>query len=830
MGTKPPLFAKKPLAVAIGALAIPTASVFIASPALAQTETASHDTLELIVVTATRRTESIQDVPLNITAVGGAMIEQQGFRDLTELGSWVPGLHIVDQGPRAANRIVIRGLNADPAISSTGLFNTSGGTVATYVGEIPMYVNLLLNDMDRVEVLMGPQGTLYGAGTLGGAIRYIPTKPQFDSFQAIVRGDAYTYSESDDAGGQIGLTLNWPISDTLALRGSIDYLDDPGFIDYPFLVQEVGVSNPDPDLTDPADVGANLQKKEDVNDEQTTSGRIALRWEPNDVLDATLTYYFQNQDVGGRQISQNYFPGVGDYETAQRVTEPNDRDNSLISLELTADLGFAELTSATGYSEFRESGQRDQTDLLIGLEYFYEEFPSFTAFTQDVWDEDTWTQEIRLVSTGDSRLGWIAGAFYNNRDTDNSSAEYTINYDQFALDEGFGFQPRPDSLEFYTVQELELTEMAVFGELSYDITDDWQVVVGTRWYDYELDSNDATDLPLLYTTIVGDPFCPTLAPCRGQDEIILDFEQTGQDDDGFLFKFNTSYHFNEDMMGFLTISDGYRIGGANGVGPCPDPLPPTQTLCALPNELFFDSDETTNYEVGLRTEWLDKQLRVNGSLYFIDWSDPQLATATENGLLPIRTNGDGAETYGGEVSFDWMINDSWSVRGNYAYTSAELTDDAPDLVPSINPPGFQSTITYEDGEDGDRLPGTPEHQGSLFVVYERPLPNGMALELNYGVTAISDVLTRTGNKGGGEELDGYAIHDLAAHLHANQWTVTLYGKNITDKYAETSARSTSRNIQQVPDINGDPVNARGYYHNIAAPLQVGLRVRYEFEN
>ena len=106
----------------------------------------------------------------------------------------------------------------------------------------------------------------------------------------------------------------------------------------------------------------------------------------------------------------------------------------------------------------------------------------------------------------------------------------------------------------------------------------------------------------------------------------------------------------------------------------------------------------------------------------------------------------------------------------------------------------------------------------------------MTLELNYGMTAISDVLTRTGNRGGGEELDGYAIHDLAAHLHANQWTVTLYGKNITDKFAETSARSTSRSIQQVPDFNGDPVNARSYYHNVLPPLQVGLRVRYEFEN
>ena len=132
-----------------------------------------------IIVTATRRSESVQDIPINIAAVGGEQIEKQGFGDLSELSAFVPGLNISDQGGRDGNRIVVRGLNAEAVENSPDALDNGGGTVATYIGEIPLFVDLRLNDLQRVEVLLGPQGTLYGAGTLGGAIRYIPNKPDF---------------------------------------------------------------------------------------------------------------------------------------------------------------------------------------------------------------------------------------------------------------------------------------------------------------------------------------------------------------------------------------------------------------------------------------------------------------------------------------------------------------------------------------------------------------------------------------------------------------------------------------------------------------------------
>jgi outer membrane receptor protein involved in Fe transport len=806
----PHRFRLRPLAAAVSALTAP--QIMAAEPATVQ---ADNTVVEMIVVTATRRSESVQDVPFNIAAVGGSEIEQQGMKDLADIAAWVPGLHVVDQGSRGASRIVARGLNADPSAASEGLGNDGGGMVATYVGEIPLYVDLKLNDLDRVEALLGPQGTLYGAGTMGGAIRYIPTKPSFEGTQVEVRGNAYTYSESDGPGGEAGVTLNHAFGDTLAVRANVDYLDDPGFIDYVGVVREVGVSNPDP--VGSAARRANLRKEEDANDEETVAGRAALRWAPNDVFDATATYYFQFQETGARTVSSRGSVPIDDYEAGLRVLEPSDRDNELFALEATADLGFAELTSATGYSRYDEFGHRDQSDLLIGLEYGYELFPSFTAFTTEDQEDETFSQELRLVSTGDGPFSWIVGGFYRDFSSDARTREFTPFYDQFLVDVGAGVQLRPDSLEYISTLDQTLEETAGFGELSYRITDAWQVTVGARWYKYEYETKTAVDTPLFNTVFLGDP----------PDQVLLDPENGGQDDDGDLWKFNTSYDLTDDAMLYFTVSEGYRTGSSNGVAACPDPLPPNQIVCGLPGEMEYVPDQTTNYEVGARSTLFDGALVLNGAAFFVDWEDPQLASATENGLQPIRVNGKGAESQGIEVSFNWIATEQLVLRGNYSYSKAELSDDAPRLVDFITPPGFQSTIDYEDGQSGDRLPGSPEHQAALFVSYGIPLDGDLALDIDYGIIYVSDVLTRVGERGGGESLDAYTVSDLAFTLSSAQWTVSLYAQNLFDEYYETSARTTRDYAQSVVDINGDLHAVRRYYHDVGRPLQVGLRMSWD---
>ncbi len=800
---------RRPLAVAIASI--------LGSAAFSPAQAQSTAVLEEITVTATRREASVQDIPFNIAAIGARDLAVRGVGELADLARSTPGLFVLDQGARSSNSIVVRGLNADPVAASEALGNDSGGTVATYIGEIPLYVDLKPTDLERVEVLLGPQGTLYGAGTMGGAIRFIPRRPELGESSLALRANAYSLSQSDGVGTDTGFTLNLPVGDTFAVRLNLDYVDDPGFIDYGYVVREIGVSDPDPDFSDPADVSANLRREKDADYEETLAGRIGLRWQPNDFVDANLTYYMQDQEVGARTINSDAALGTGKYTSGLRVLEPNERKNQLTALEVTANLGFAELTSATGYSKYEEGGQRDQTDLLITLEYSYEAFPSFTAFTREDQDDEIFTQELRLVSNTDGRLTWIVGAFYNNLDSEATSKEFTPGFSEFAVAEFGGAQVRPDSLEYFSVNRTELEEMAIYGELSWQMTERWQVTLGTRWYDYSLETQDAVDFPLFNTVFGG----------AGPDEINLDFEDGGQDDDGFLFKFNTSYDITDDAMVYLTVSEGYRIGNSNGVAPCPNPLPPQQVACGLPDELQFFPDSTTNYEIGFRTRWLDDRLTFNGSVFFIDWEDPQLAATTQNAQLPIRKNGEGAESQGFDLSVDWQATDRLSLRASYSYAQAELSKDAPDLITTIPPGGFNPPV-YIDGLSGDRLPGSPEQQGSLFIGYELPL-GGQDIRLNYGIAAVSDVLTRTGGRGDGEELGGYAVHQASIEWRGGPWGATLYADNLWDKYAETGSRNTAAYVRTVADINGEPVTVRRYYKDVLRPREVGLRLTYDFD-
>ncbi|MCR9223255.1 MAG: TonB-dependent receptor [Hyphomonas sp.] len=799
---------------------------------------------ETVIITATRRAESVQDVPLNIAAVGADQIEKQGFTELADTLAYVPGINVVDRGGRQGNPIVVRGLNANPIGSGDGN-NDGGGTVATYIGDIPLFIDLKLNDVERVEVLLGPQGTLYGAGTLAGAIRYIPKRPDFAADTFEVRAEAYQYETADSLSTDYGFTFNKQFGDNFAIRGSLDMLNDSGFVDQPFLLIEPGVSNPDPDFTNPADVSANLRSATDVDSEEALSGRIAARWTPTDWLDGTLTYYYQNVDVGGRRISSQraVYPGAlanifraGAFENAKRVPEPNEITNDLLALEVTADLGFAELTSATGLSTFEDDGMRDQNDLLISLEYSYELFPAFASITHEVGEEETFTQEVRLVSKHDGPFDWIIGGFYSKNETVGSSSEFTPGYDTYAINTlGFTFLvDRPDDLEYFSQAYSELTETAIFGELGYDITDRLNVTVGARWYDYELEEFSAVDFPLFDLGFVprslgeisSQPFDPSL----------------GQADDGFLYKFNASYDFTDDFLAYFTISEGYRIGNSNGLGPCPtfDPNG-TQGSCALaPGQQFgpnpgdiaqfderqFGPDQTTNYEIGAKTTWLDGALTLNGALYYVDWVDPQVDSATVNANIPITINAAGAESTGLELQGSWAVNDALNLRGALSVSDTELTEDVPFLIRTITPPGFGTA--FEDGRTGDRLPGSPETQYSFFADYTKPLNNGDELVFNGGYAWQGDVLTRTGGRGNSVTLKSFGVANVNATYVTDSWTASLYVNNLFDQYIETGFVGTPLSNQIVSDNDGNPVTVRTHYATLGAPRAVGVRFNYKF--
>jgi outer membrane receptor protein involved in Fe transport len=795
----------------------------LAAPAFAQQAPAAEAD-DVVIVTATRRAEDVQDIPINIAAVGGQQIEEQGFTELADVLAYVPGINLIDRGGRQGNPIIVRGLNATPIGSGDGN-NNGGGTVATYLGEIPLYIDLKLNDMQRVEVLLGPQGTLYGAGTLGGAIRYIPNKPEFAGDTLQLRAEAFQYGEADSLSSEGGFTFNKRLADNFAVRGSLDYSDDSGFIDYPFVVRNIGVSEPDPNFSNPQQVAANLRRVEDADSEQTLSGRLAARWAPTSWLDSTLTYYHQDAEIGGRRISaaRSTVP-AGKYEAGSRVLEPNNITNELLALEVTADLGFAELTSATGFSRFKDRGQRDQTDLLISLEYSYEAFPTFAAFTLEMGRQERLNQELRLVSKHGGPFSWIVGAFYNEFDSWGSSSEFTPGYAQFA-----GFN-RPDNLEYFSQDRTNLVETAIYGEVAYDVTDQLTVTLGGRAYDYELKGFSAVDFPLFSPTFVAktldqiknSPFDPDL----------------GQADDGFLGKVNLAYAFSEDLLAYVTVSEGYRIGNSNGVAQCPifNPSAPAQQgACALaPGQVFFPGgpgnvsqvderqfgpDTTTNYEVGVKTTWLDGRLVLNGAVYLIEWTDPQVSSATVNASIPITINADGAESKGVELSGAWQPTDQFSIRGSYSHTESELTADVPSLIRTITPPGFGTA--FIDGKAGDRLPGSPEDQFSMFASYEQPLGNAQ-LVYNLGYSWQGEVLSRTGGKGSSLTLDAFGIANASLMYDAGPWRATLFVNNLFDEYAETGVRGTRLDNQVVSGAT-----VRSFNTFIAPPRAIGVRFAWD---
>jgi outer membrane receptor protein involved in Fe transport len=788
-----------------------SSAFLLPNTAFAQEQEAAKDkSLEVIEVTATRRSGSVQNAPLNITALDADIMKDQNISELADVARWVPGLTITDQGGRSGSPIIVRGLNTNSSGPSS-----DGGTVATYINEIPVAIDMRLVDVERVEVLIGPQGTLYGAGTLGGAIRYMLKEPELDFTSLEVFGNLSQTQESDSIGGEGGFIFNLPlIEDTLAVRASLNVYEDPGFIDYGYVVREPGVSLPDPDWTDSAAVNNNLKNVEDANGESTTTGRISVRFKPSETFEGTLNYFYQNQDSEGRSIvhyntlsaDNGLSDLIGEYESGYRYEEPREKENQLLSLELKADLGFAELVSATGISNFDADGQRDQTDLLIRLDYGYEEFPAFSSFTREIEEQDTFTQEIRLVSQNDSDINWIVGGFYNKIESDASSQEYTPGFGDFAVENFGADQSRPDQLEYYSIDRVEITESALFGEIGYQVTEKLDITVGARFYKYDVESESAVDFPLFNTLFGG----------AGPDDVTLNFEQNEASDNGSLFKFNAKYQFTNSVMGYATISEGFRIGGSNGLAPCPDPLPANQAGCGNPSEMLYDADTTTNYELGFKSTWLRSRLHFNAALFNIDWDDAQVAGATEVGQLPYLSNAGSANAKGIEISSRAILSDSFSVYSTYAYTKAELTSDAPFLFNSDGTDG---------AEDGDRLPGSSEHQFSMGVNYQTDVFNDKTLDINYGITAQSDVISRVGLRDNGETLPGYSLSNISAKLTADEWSATVYVDNVFNKYAVTSVR---RSDADITSANRTDIQ-RNYGYFINRPLTVGIKFNYKFE-
>jgi len=772
--------------------------------------------LEEVIVTASRREQSVQDIPINITSISNEFIEEQRLFGINEIARYVPGLTVLDRGPRNENPdIVIRGLNT----TSNGP-GFESDAVAAYFGDIPLESDIRPVDLERIEVLKGPQGTLYGKGTMAGAIRYIPKKADLSEFSVSARGGVSSMKKSGGIGSDVGVTLNFPIvEDTLAIRANVDRGHEPGFIDYNFVVKEAGVSNPD----NPAD----LRQVKDANGADYLSARINLRWTPTEWLDANIWYNYNDTEAEGRQIAHQLTSGTGPYESALRYEEPNDYTDKLFAIDVKAQIGdFAEATFVYGKTKYEELGQRDQTDLLVNFEYSYEFFPSFSSFTREAGEEDTETIEIRVVSTHEGPVSWVVGYFQNELTSDFISEEFTPGFDQFAIDNFGGVQLRPDSLEYIQLTFGDEKETAFYGEISYRFMDKLQVTAGYRDYDFDVNNTGGFGLPLFETVYFGEP----------QDSINVDLGTNVGSASGDLLKLNVSYDVDDDNMVYATYSEGYRNGGVNSVPECtPEQLASEQQqLCATSDEVFVDPDTIKNYEIGYKAALLDHTLRLDVALYFIDWSDIQVSTTTANGSLPITGNGSSAESKGLELSANYLINQDWRASFNYAYTRAKLTERAPGLVGPF------------DALSGSRLPGHAEHQVGFNLTYSTQILNGYDLDVNYGLVYSSNIYNGVGGPEdtlvdadnddapadrGLEALPSYNIHHLSATVSRGAWSATAYVDNLFDEYVITSTRTSRRFLQDEQTGPGNIVGLFGlrtYGQYVGNPRNFGLKVTYDF--
>lgn len=786
-----------PIAAAVAAVLYvkPAALVYAA-------EEATEEAQQQVIVTASRRSENIQDIPLNISAVTSDTIDALRLDKIDALTHWVPGVAMQDQGPWGSSTIVIRGLNTDTLGARGAGSGDRNAAVATYMGEVPLFIDFKLLDMERVEVLLGPQGTLYGAGTLAGAVRYIPNKPNLTSFSADARTRVYSLAEGSGAGYEGDVVLNVPLVEgKLAARAVAGYYNDPGFIDYSRLVRQPGISNPQPNFADPNDVSANLFRSKDRNYEWTKAARLSLLYRPVDAVDAVLTYVTQETKTGGEQITSDPLLGVGRYESGTRFAEPAKRNVDLVSLELTADLRFAQLVSASSYAERTIRDTWDQTDLLLEFEYGYENFPQFVAFNLGDHERKLYTQELRLVSPDTGSFKWIVGAFYNHIKDDNTDNEFVPGYPAFA-----GIN-RPDEHEWSEAHHQKLIERAAFGEVGYRLTDAWQVTAGGRAFRYS-----TSDLSSFATPLI-DGSAPNVVDLAANAVSVSDSASSS------IFKLNTSYKFTPDLMLYATLSEGYRNGTINSIIPCPPGTDPNsgdeQHPCALPDEQSAKPDRTINHELGARTTWFDKRLTFNAAVYYTSWKDVRVEGATKVGQGEIIVNGSRAASKGIELQFQAVLPRQFKVMGNYTYNDARLTERAPGLVSDFN-----GTV---DGESGDRLPGSPQHMGSLLLQYARTLPGGYALDADYGVSAISNQFTKIGLRASGEKLAGYTVHEASVGLTKDNWRVSLFGENLFNKYAFTG---TDGDRSELLTING--FVDRGYFHSVLRPRQIGLELSAHF--
>lgn len=628
------------LSVATVALVAPAAFAQENAPAQPVDNEVIYDT---VIVTSQKRQQNVLDVPLAVDAITADRLETLGATSIDDLGEVTAGLNIANFEPGSST------------LSSRGIYTITGSNFATspvgiYIDETPiptsggLISDISLFDIERVEYLRGPQGTLFGEGSMAGTIRVITQAPDPEAFSGRLSVNVATTAESDEISRSANGSLNIPLASNAALRVGANYRYDGGWVD---------------------NVGSG---EDDSNDFESLTLRGQLRVDLTEALSVDASLVYQDQETGdvsfqtspGVWQPSSQVPGVSDPNRAA----PHVADYTLGNITVQYDLGMATFVSATSY--FDESSDfTDNIDFALQL--------LFSPGTQGETDalgrgsEESLTQEFRLVSYGDNTFDWTLGALYKDADIQNQTG-FDIRMSSFVPELGFLGPPYGGALNDQVLSQATAskTEYAIFAEGEYEFNEHWRMTVGLRqyWADWTGGTEELAS-SALFGTVAG-----TNVTNSGDDSALSP-------------NFILTYEPNEETILYVRASKGFRSGGVNFDAATRSDLPAT-----------FGAETLWSYEGGIKQTWDRVQLNLYG--YCNDWEDLQLSFATADNLFVYNDNAGGARSFGGELELTAALSDQLTLNTALGYVDAEISDDV------IGPNGTTVVV------GGNEIPLTPE--------------------------------------------------------------------------------------------------------------------------
>jgi outer membrane receptor protein involved in Fe transport len=595
------------------------------APAFAAEESRQNTSIiEEIVVTAQKREQTLIDIPQAISVVSGETLETQQATNFTDYLKLVPGLQLTQSGP-GEGRLVMRGVNTGGVASTVAIYmdETPFGSSSALVNGAVLAGDFDTFDVARIEVLRGPQGTLYGASSMGGLLKFVTNTPDTSGYAA--RGRV---SVEDTKGGGLSYRttamVNIPLSPTVAVRGSGFYRKENGFID------SIGTA------------GSDVEK--DINDTEVYGGRVSLLYKPNEVFDLRLTAMLQDIKADGSTVAESDPDTLktlyGRPTLSQFVPSFSDIDYRVYNGLFNYDLGFATLTSSSSYTELNQTKRDDATTNLSGLiEAVFG--PANELYLGQKTNNRKYTQEVRLASNEGAPFEWLVGGYYTD-------------------EKGLIFQ------EYVAVTPGTLTELSGLPLLA-------ELYLNSRYKEYAGFANGTLHLGERFDIDVGGRYSHNKQTASQEADGVLAGgipinSDLRSSDNVFTYSVAPKFKLDDRRSIYGRIANGYRPGGPNVLPPNAPADTPTS----------FAPDKVTSYEAGFKGESADRRFSLDLAVYHIDWKGIQLLTVVNN--FGINANGADADSNGVEFSATARLASGLTVSANGAYTDAKLSGDTSDLV------------------------------------------------------------------------------------------------------------------------------------------------------